>query len=53
LGGAKRLPLSDGGIIPKSYYMSMEDFEKDQSPGPHLEDSTYSSTTCKFNQMIE
>ncbi len=41
--------IPEGGLVPKSYYMSVEEFEKDQSPGPHLlEDSIYNSTACKI-----
>jgi len=46
LNGRISVEMSEGGLVPKSYYMSMEEFEKDQSPGPHwLEESTYNSTT--------
>jgi hypothetical protein len=49
LGGPMVTEIPEGGLVPKSYYMSVEEFEKDQSPGPHLlEDSIYSSTTCKI-----
>ena len=53
LGGPKQTDIPEGGIIPKSNYMSLEEFEKDQSPGPHLlEDSIYNSTSRKpFFQM--
>ena len=46
--------IPEGGLVPKSYYMSVEEFEKDQSPGPHLlEDSIYNSTACKsYNLKI-
>jgi len=48
LGGPMVTEIPEGGLVPKSYYMSVEEFEKDQSPGPHLlEDSIYSSTTRK------
>ena len=49
LGGPKALDIPDGGLVPKSYYMSVEEFEKDQSPGPHLmEDSFYNSASRKL-----
>ncbi len=49
LSGPLNPDIPEGGIVPKSYYMSVEEFEKDQSPGPHLlEGSIYSSTTCKI-----
>lgn len=49
LGGPKHTDIPEGGIIPKSNYMSLEEFEKDQSPGPHLlEDSIYNSTSRKI-----
>ena len=48
LGGPKQTEIPEGGLVPKSYYMSVEEFEKDQSPGPHLlEDSIYNSTSRK------
>ena len=48
LGGANTLDIPEGGLVPKSYYMSVEEFEKDQSPGPHLmEDSFYNSASSK------
>lgn len=52
LGGPMKTEIPEGGIVPKSYYMSAEEFVKDQSPGPHLLDgSIYSSTTCKYLSM--
>ena len=49
LGGQKLTEIPEGGLVPKSFYMSVEEFEKDQSPGPHLlEDSIYNSTSRKF-----
>jgi hypothetical protein len=36
LGGPMKTEIPEGGIVPKSYYMSEEEFVKDQSPGPHL-----------------
>ena len=40
--------IPEGGLVPKSYYMSLEEFEKDQSPGPHLmEDSFYNSASSE------
>ena len=49
LGGPKQTDIPEGGLVPKSYYMSLEEFEKDQSPGPHLlEDSIYNSTSRKL-----
>ena len=54
LSGPMHTEVPEGGIVPKSYYMSVEEFEKDQSPGPHLlEGSIYSSTTCKPLLIIE
>merc|ERR1712130_178125 len=40
LGGPAATGIPEGGLVPKSYYMSPQDFEKDQSPGPHLTDSS-------------
>jgi len=54
LGGPKQTDIPEGGIIPKSNYMSLEEFEKDQSPGPHLlEDSIYNSTSLSKGQVHE
>ena len=47
------MDIPDGGLVPKSYYMSVEEFEKDQSPGPHLmEDSFYNSASRKLKYYI-
>jgi hypothetical protein len=52
LSGPLKTEIPEGGIVPKSYYMSVEEFEKDQSPGPHLLDgSIYSSTTRNFYKL--
>ena len=52
LGGPAETEIPEGGHVPKSYYMSVEEFEKDQSPGPHLlEDSIYNSTSRKNNLL--
>ena len=49
IGGPKQTDIPEGGLVPKCYYMSVEEFEKDQSPGPHLlEDSIYNSTSRKW-----
>ena len=50
LGGPSFCPIvPEGGLVPKTYYMSVEEFEKDQSPGPHLlEDSFYNSASSMF-----
>merc|ERR1719245_1559746 len=54
LGGPKQTDIPEGGLVPKSYYMSIEEFEKDQSPGPHLlEDSIYNSTSLSKGQVHE
>lgn len=54
LGGPKQTDIPEGGLVPKSYYMSVEEFEKDQSPGPHLlEDSIYNSTSLTKGQVHE
>ena len=50
LGGPSFCPIPEGGLVPKSYYMSVEEFEKDQSPGPHLlEDSFYNSASSTYS----
>ena len=44
--------IPEGGLVPKSYYMSPQDFEKDQSPGPHLTDnSCYQSISLNKSQV--
>lgn len=54
LGGSRETEIPEGGLVPKSYYMSVEEFEKDQSPGPHLlEDSIYNSTSLSKGQVHE
>ena len=53
LGGPKQTDIPEGGLVPKSYYMSVEEFEKDQSPGPHLlEDSIYNSTSREYSRVL-
>ena len=52
LGGPSFCPIPEGGLVPKSYYMSVEEFEKDQSPGPHLlEDSFYNSASSTYTNL--
>ena len=52
LGGPSFCPIPEGGLVPKSYYMSVEEFEKDQSPGPHLlEDSFYNSASSTYSKL--
>ena len=52
LGGPSFCPIPEGGLVPKSYYMSVEEFEKDQSPGPHLlEDSFYNSASSTYSNL--
>jgi len=54
LGGASSTGIPEGGLVPKSYYMSPQDFEKDQSPGPHLTDnSCYQSISLNKSQVHE
>uniref|UniRef100_A0A0K2VA77 Uncharacterized protein n=1 Tax=Lepeophtheirus salmonis TaxID=72036 RepID=A0A0K2VA77_LEPSM len=53
-GGNTAENFPEGGLVPKSYYMSEEDFEKDQSPGPRfLEESYYHSTSLSRGQVHE
>merc|ERR1719237_746631 len=51
--GAASCDIPEGGLVPKSYYMSSEAFEKDQSPGPNhfLEESFYHSMSLSKGQM--
>ena len=52
-GGAASCDIPEGGLVPKSYYMSSEAFEKDQSPGPNhfLEESFYHSMSLSKGQV--
>ena len=54
-GGAASCDIPEGGLVPKSYYMSSEAFEKDQSPGPNhfLEESFYHSMSLSKGQVCE
>ena len=71
LGGLAQIPIPEGGLVPKSYYMSSQvsdmtwlnfclfftflwprsnvsqEFEKDQSPGPHLIENYHSLSLNK------
>lgn len=54
LGGEAETAIPEGGLVPKSFYMSVEEFVKDQSPGPHLlEESFYHSTSLSKGQVHE
>jgi len=54
LGGPAATGIPEGGLVPKSFYMSPQDFEKDQSPGPHLtETSCYQSISLNKAQVHE
>jgi len=54
LGGPANTGIPEGGLVPKSYYMSPQEFEKDQSPGPHLLDnSCYQSISLNRGQVHE
>ena len=46
---------TEGGIVPKSFYMSVEEFVKDQSPGPHFleESSSYHSVSLRRYEVHE
>ena len=44
--------IPEGGLVPKSFYMTPQEFEKDQSPGPHLMDnSCYHSISLNKGQV--
>ena len=48
------LGIPEGGLVPKSFYMTPQEFEKDQSPGPHLMDnSCYCSISLNKGQVRE
>eukprot|EP00090_Calanus_glacialis_P033491 TRINITY_DN5564_c0_g1_i1.p1 TRINITY_DN5564_c0_g1~~TRINITY_DN5564_c0_g1_i1.p1 ORF type:complete len:748 (-),score=209.54 TRINITY_DN5564_c0_g1_i1:285-2528(-) len=54
LGGPAATGIPEGGLVPKSFYMSHQEFEKDQSPGPHLTDtSCYQSISLNKAQVHE
>jgi len=54
LGGPSATGIPEGGLVPKSFYMTAQEFEKDQSPGPHLMDnSCYQSTSLHKGQVHE
>jgi len=54
LGGPAETGIPEGGLVPKSFYMSPQEFEKDQSPGPHLMDnSCYHSISLNKGQIHE
>lgn len=54
LGGPANTGIPEGGLVPKSFYMTPQEFEKDQSPGPHLTDnSCYYSVSLNKGQMHE
>jgi len=54
LGGPAATGIPEGGLVPKSFYMSPQEFEKDQSPGPHLTDtSCYQSISLNKAQVHE
>lgn len=54
LGGPANTGIPEGGLVPKSYYMTPQEFEKDQSPGPHLLDnSCYQSISLNRGQVHE
>jgi hypothetical protein len=54
LGGPANTGIPEGGLVPKSLYMTPQEFEKDQSPGPHLMDnSCYQSIALNKGQVHE
>jgi len=54
LGGPANTGIPEGGLVPKSFYMTPQEFEKDQSPGPHLMDnSCYHSISLNKGQVHE
>lgn len=52
LGGPAVLGIPEGGLVPKSFYMTSQEFEKDQSPGPHLIEN-YHSLSLNKGQVHE
>ncbi|XP_064478235.1 SEC14-like protein 1 [Ornithodoros turicata] len=54
LGGPSRTSIPDGGIIPKNFYMSEEDYEREKAEGFHLFDDTmYHSVSITRGQVHE
>ncbi len=52
LGGPGKTEIPEGGLVPKSFYMSVEEFVKDQSPGLHLlEELFYHSMSLSKGQV--
>lgn len=43
LGELANTGIPEGGLVPKSFYMTPQEFKRDQSPGPHLLDNCYQS----------
>jgi hypothetical protein len=52
LGGPASVAIPEGGLVPKSFYMTSQEFEKDQSPGPHLIEN-YHSLSLNKGQVHE
>ena len=51
LRGPAKTGIPEGGLVPKSFYRSPQEFEKDQSPGSHLLDSScYQSISLNRGQ---
>ncbi|KAH6943759.1 hypothetical protein HPB50_026935 [Hyalomma asiaticum] len=54
LGGPCQTSIPDGGLIPKTFYMSEEDYEREKADGMHLFDDTmYHSVSLARGQVHE
>ncbi|GFS29543.1 SEC14-like protein 1 [Nephila pilipes] len=54
LGGDSETKICEGGLVPKSFYMSVEDYEKEKAEGHHLfDDSMYHVISLLKGQFHE
>ncbi|XP_067128421.1 SEC14-like protein 1 isoform X1 [Centruroides vittatus] len=54
LGGECQTTIPEGGLVPKTYYMSDEEYEREKAEGHHLfDDSMYHSVSMAKGQVHE
>lgn len=54
LGGECQSSISEGGLVPKTFYMSVEEYEKEKAEGNHLfDDSMYCVVSLVKGQVHE
>ncbi|GIZ05011.1 SEC14-like protein 1 [Caerostris extrusa] len=54
IGGDSETKICEGGLVPKSFYMSVEDYEKEKAEGHHLfDDSMYHVISLLKGQFHE